>query len=269
MPLVNVRTFLRDPKRVFVMLETMLTENGTEPVVLIRNGVPVAILSPVRPDDAAGIAMAALPEWTERRARAAESHREGRTIASETLRAEGESAGALLPSEANVDDVLEDVAMLFGPDVASRLGEEVTNVLWRASEPAVVAVAGAEAPGGASREEVAGHVRALSNAVFRSLLPSLYQTRLATLAETVHVGGPGGLGRGTAAHRAMAEAVIRDAAERVGELNRDLAVGMIGAGELSLASYKTFVAGATLGKQTGPRWTLLEPSSSEVGSQPA
>lgn len=244
MPLVNIRTLLRDPKKVFNLLEEMIEKPGAEPLVLTRNGVPVAMLSPVGADDAAGAAMSVLPEWTERRARAAEARQEGRTIPAETV-------DAPAPAVATADDVIEDVALLFGVDVADDLGAEVVDSLREASEPAVAAVADAEKSRGTSREEVAGSVRALSLTLFKSFLQTSFRARLATLGGVEPVGIAGSLHSGALAHRVMAETVIHDAAERVGELNHDVAT-RTPAGGLTLLSYELFVKGMTLGGQAWP-----------------
>src|SRR5450755_654403 len=130
MAIVKMRELLRNPKSVFEELE-----RSGEPVLLTRDGQAVAALFPVDPERAEQIAMAALPEFVQSRARARNARSEERTASAAELLGDFESrhgtGGGEPPatpvdapmaiadnssdSEAEVETALvEDMEILFG-----------------------------------------------------------------------------------------------------------------------------------------------------------
>jgi antitoxin (DNA-binding transcriptional repressor) of toxin-antitoxin stability system len=74
---VKLHDLLRNPVAVFAELET-----DGEPILITRDGTPIGLLTPVGYADALGAAMAALPEFIERRKRADLALSEGRIVPS-------------------------------------------------------------------------------------------------------------------------------------------------------------------------------------------
>lgn len=80
MATITMRELLRDAKTVFDQMEA-----DNAPVLITRNGLPVAALVPVDPDHAEAITLAASAELIEDRNRALNAHAEGRTKPLEDL----------------------------------------------------------------------------------------------------------------------------------------------------------------------------------------
>ncbi len=83
MAIVKMRDLLRTPRPVFEELE-----RTGEPILLTRDGQPVAALYPVDPEQSEQAALAALPEFVESRARASAARREGLTASAAELLAD-------------------------------------------------------------------------------------------------------------------------------------------------------------------------------------
>lgn len=80
MPIVKMRELLRSPNAVFDDLE----KDG-EPILITRNGDPLAMLTRIEPAEAMSAVMSALPEFIDRRRQAEFARSEGRVAPADAV----------------------------------------------------------------------------------------------------------------------------------------------------------------------------------------
>jgi antitoxin (DNA-binding transcriptional repressor) of toxin-antitoxin stability system len=258
MAIAKMRDLLRNPKPVFDGLES-----DGEPVLITRNGSPVAMLTKVEPSKAVSAVMSALPEFVDRRKRAELSRSEGRTVSSQEILArlasepataedqgsgheEGRETGSgaveAQGQEAALEAILEEVTVFFGADAAREMADTVSEQVIRASEP-VVQVVAATGPGSADVEdgEVEERVYELSGELFRRFLPGVYCSQLVGLIPELLPELHSGPTTPEQMHRSLCQHVLDDVTMRVQEFN-ELAAQRTPAGAgLSLPLYEYLV----------------------------
>jgi prevent-host-death family protein len=252
--IVKMRDLLRNPTEVFDTLEP-----GDDPVLITRNGEPVALLTPVAPEDAASAALAALPGFAERRRQADQAMREGRIVRSaevlSRLRAQP-GAEALAPEEDAVatlhdvferlaerdrDPVTESITLLFGSDTARKRSERVRLLVAEGAAPVLNAVVEAEtARGKSSAEEVAERVSGLSACLFGNLLQRTWHQAFERMNLAINLNGKAAAAD---AHEVLAEKILERANAATAALNMEVAGRLFEGAPLDLPRYDAFVAG--------------------------
>jgi antitoxin (DNA-binding transcriptional repressor) of toxin-antitoxin stability system len=262
MAIVKMRELLRNPKSVFEELE-----RSGEPVLLTRDGQAVAALFPVDPERAEQIAMAALPEFVQSRARARNARSEERTASAAELLGDFESrhgtGGGEPPatpvdapmaiadnssdSEAEVETALvEDMEILFGETLSRELAGEVEERIAAASEPVLEAAPSEVREQNAAGAHFARRVRELNGELFgRLLLDTLECTTLSRFASAPFE--PGRRARkeaGGVFGRPLAVETLDAVEARVRSFNCDLLANRSAGQTLSLPIYEACVRGA-------------------------
>jgi len=252
--IVKMRDLLRNPTEVFDTLES-----GGDPVLITRNGEPVALLSPVAPEDAASTALAALPEFAERRRQADQAMGEGRVVRSaevlgrlraqpgaETLAPEEEAVRTLHGAfeslaEGDRDPVTESITLLFGSDTARKRAEQVRLLVAEGAAPVLDAVVEAETARGKSpAEEVAERVSGLSAWLFGNLLQRTWRQAFDQMDPALTLTGQVPAAE---AHEALAEKILERANAATAALNLEAAGRLFEGMPLDLPRYYAFVAG--------------------------
>jgi len=259
MPIVKMRDLLRNPNTtVFDVLE----EDG-EPVLITRNGSPVAMITRVEPSRAVSAVMSALPEFVDRRKRAELARSEGRTmsskeilarLASEPTAAEDqeqsrEEAQGTGPGEAEaqshetaLEAILGEVTVLFGADAAREMADTVSERVIRASEPVVQVVAAADPEStDAEDREMEERVYALSGELFGRLLPRVYCWQVADLTSELLPELQSGPTTPEQIHQSLRKHVLDDVTLRVRQFNEYAAHRTVAGTELSLPLYEYLV----------------------------
>ena len=196
MAIVKIRDLVRQPKRVFAELEAT-----GEPVLVTRNGEAIAALFPVDPQEAAQLAMAALPEFVESRRRAEHARSEGRTRSRrcrQNLAARQEQAQAHRATEPASEAeqvvmespsepsgfVIEALREVFGSYLGRELAPQVDVLIADASEPVVLAAAAAALPTSDNEDleeanrEVELRIHQLTGQLFRRLFPVVLECKV-------------------------------------------------------------------------------------------
>ena len=258
MAIVKMRDLLRNPSAVFDGLE-----NDGEPVLITRNGAPVAMLSRVEPSRAVSAVMSALPEFVDRRKSAELARSEGRTVSSEEILArlasepaiaedqgsgheEGQETGLreveAQGQETALEAILGEVTVFFGADAAQEMADTVSERVIRASEPVVQVVAATD-PGSTDAEdgEVEERVHELSGELFRRLLPSVYCSQLVSLTSKLLPELESGPATPDQLHRSLRQHVLDDVTLRVREFNEVAAQRTPVGSRLSLPLYEYLV----------------------------
>lgn len=262
MAIVKMRDLLRDPSTVFEALE-----KDDEPILLTRHGTPVAMLTRVSPTQATQAAMAALPEFVERRHFADQAMREGRTISSaellERLASDEEggqgsgvvsSVGAGDPThtgweraEEVPEDVLESVTLLFGPGFAEELADDLRERVAAATLPVVEAVlAGEGAKDGESKGKLAERVQELNGELFRDLLGPIYRSKLGMMDEATSTWHGQTIRDPANAYRTVIAEVVSALGTCVREVNEAAVEFEFTRGGLDLPTYEAFVSGMSM-----------------------
>lgn len=274
MAIVKMRDLLRNPTEVFDTLKP-----GDDPVLITRNGEPVALLSPVAPEDAASAALAALPEFAERQRQADQAIREGRMVrSSEVLSRLRAQPGAETPApeeeavatlhgaferlaERDRDPVTESITLLFGSDMARKRAERVRLLVAEGAAPVLDAVVEAETARGKSPAgEVAERVSGLSARLFGYLLQRTWRQAFEQMDPALTLTGQAAAAE---AHDALAEKILERANAATAALNLEAARRLFEGAPLDLPRYYAFVAGVgafdaatevhgTLGMMSGP-----------------
>jgi antitoxin (DNA-binding transcriptional repressor) of toxin-antitoxin stability system len=278
MAVVKMRELLRQPKSVFETLE-----RTGEPIIVTREGEPVAALFPVDREQAAEMAMAALPEFVESRARAANARSEGRTSSAAELLREFESrhgagggappvvpaaqtaigeratAGAaeqtaagirgetVDPPGATETGLIDDLRTLFGEELSRELAAGVASRIAAASEPVVSAAVG-ETPAEDVAHDLTRRVHQLNYELFGRLLPdALRQTTLELLTSRPAVyryrRDPQEASGGLLG-RLLAEQTLDAVSTRVESFNREMLDERQLGSALTLSAYEASVRGA-------------------------
>jgi antitoxin (DNA-binding transcriptional repressor) of toxin-antitoxin stability system len=255
MAIVKMRELLRTPNPVF----DALVEDG-EPVLITRNGDPVAMLTRVEPSSAVSAVMSALPEFADRRKRAELARSEGRTVSSKEILArlaseptaaedqgpgheEGQETGPgeveTGAQEAALEAILGEVTVLFGADAAQEMADTVSEQVVRASEP-VVQVVAAAGPESADAEDrgVEERVYALTGELFRRLLPSVYGSLLVGRTSKLLPEPQSGPTTPEQLHQSLCQHVLDDVTLRVRQFNEDAARRTLAGAGLSLPLYE-------------------------------
>ncbi len=247
MAIVKMRDLLRSPNTVF----DALAEDG-EPVLITRNGDPVAMLTKVEPSRAVSAVMSVLPEFVDRRKRAELARSEGHTISSEEILArlaseptaaedqgsgleEGQGTGPgeveATTQETTLEALLGEVTVLFGGDAAREMADTVSERIIRASEPVVQVVAAAD-PESASAED---------RGVFGRLLPGVYASQLASLTSELLPELRRGPTTPEQIHQSLRQRVLDDVTLRVRQFNESAAHRTLSGAGLSLPLYEYLV----------------------------
>ncbi len=258
MAIVKMRDLLRSPNTVFDALE----EDG-EPVLITRNGDPVAMLTRVESSRAVSAVMSALPEFVNRRKRAELAWSEGRTISSDEVLArlaseptapedqgsgreedQGTGPGEVeaQTQETVLEAILGEVTVLFGADAAREMADTVSERVILASEPVVQVVAAAD-PGSADAEDqgVEERVYELSGELFGRLLPGVYCSQLAGLTSELLPELQSGPATPEQIHQSLRQHVLDDVTLRVRQFNEYAAHHTLAGAELSLPLYEYLV----------------------------
>jgi antitoxin (DNA-binding transcriptional repressor) of toxin-antitoxin stability system len=266
MAVVKIRDLVRQPKRVFAELEAT-----GEPVLVTRNGEAIAALFPVDPQEAAQLAMAALPEFVESRRRAEHARSEGRTRSEEdvardlALRRQAAGAHSLTEPAAKAGpEVMESIAEpaeavvgaineVFGSNLGRELAPQVGVAIAAASQPVILAAAaGFPAPEAEEHTEEAHRkvelrIHQLNGQLFERLflviLEGNVRDRLATrpILNALVMHEPKRESEGILGKQ-LAEETLEDVAVCVSSVNRQLLTDQP-AGEFSLPVYEAFVKG--------------------------
>jgi antitoxin (DNA-binding transcriptional repressor) of toxin-antitoxin stability system len=262
MAVVKMRELLRKPKPVFEELE-----RSGEPVVLTRDGEAIAALFPVDREQAAEIAMAALPEFVQSRDRARNARREGRTASAAEFLQDFESRHGTgggtpqappAPAPVPVDEgssvsgaemeaaLVEDLKVLFGEELSREFASGVEERIAAASEPVLDAAPSEIREKDAGSSNFARRVQQLNRELFGRLLPDeLQRTTLDLLAsQPLRYGYAERGGAGGVFGRLLAERTLDAVTARVKSFNSELLDSRLAGQTLSLPVYEAFVRGA-------------------------
>jgi|SRR5271154_7134583 len=286
MAVVKMRELLRKPKSVFEELE-----RSGEPVLLTRDGQAVAALFPVDPQQAEQLAMAALPEFVQSRARARNARSEGRTTSAAQFVADfesrhGTSGGeppatpADLPTavaEPTADPeteteaaLVDDLTALFGEELSRELARGMQERIAAASEPVLHA-----APAEVASTDFNRRVQQLNCELFGRLLPeTLHRTTFDLLSCWPTAVGRGHLLQGESGGmfgRHLAEQTLNAVTARVKSFNCELLDERLGGQALSLPIYEACVKAAKAIERLdlpdrGSPATLVWPTRSRASS---
>lgn len=274
MAIIGMRDLLRDPKQVFRDVE----ERG-EPMVVTRNGRPVAALVPVDSENAERLLLGATPEYSASRRQAALARAEGRTeslddaIAEYNARAdttepielddESELTGLSSFLRKNRTFFVEQPAValvrtVFGLTLATHVATEAALRVAKINERAITAASDAGVPD-AESDAAPGLISTIQEGneqLFgRVLFESLRET-LATRLLVAHDNAESATRLSEAEPKTFAQEVVDvtldHATLRVEMLNgAALRLGtQFGKGQLSLQTYGAIVQGADLFERT-------------------
>jgi antitoxin (DNA-binding transcriptional repressor) of toxin-antitoxin stability system len=271
MAIVKMRELLRKPTEVFEQLE-----RTREPVLLTRDGQAVAALFPVDPEQAEKIAMAALPEFVDSRARGENARSEGRTSsaaefladfqsrhstggtepplapAKEAATAEAETVPAEGPAAEETRSELEfdiehalagHLTALFGETLSRDLASGVEDRIAAASKPVLDAAPGQATP---ASHEIVTKIQKLNGELFDGLLYRTLQRKAVDLASSLAEGEAHPLqGDATGAFgKRLAEDTLDAVTDQVRSFNCELIDSHFSHRKFSLPAYETCINAA-------------------------